>query len=66
MAGVDRFDGCVSGIRVSVADRVANAIGKHWVEKRQQASRTTEFWQPNNTPGTGGLELSLKARVRTS
>jgi hypothetical protein len=29
MAGVDRFDGRVWGIRASVADLVAKAIGKH-------------------------------------
>jgi hypothetical protein len=46
-------------------DRVTNAIGKRQIEKRQQASRTTDLWQPK-TPGTGRLELSLKARVQTS
>jgi hypothetical protein len=29
-------------------------------EKRQPASRTIEFWQPEKTPGTGGLALCIK------
>jgi hypothetical protein len=38
--------------RMAVA-RLANLVEKRYIEKRQ----TTEPWQPENAPGTGGPEL---------